>query len=190
MTTLSMPARFVCFDTEYTTWEGARERHWSGEGEHREIVQIGAVLVDGNNLAELDRFLCFVRPTKNPLLSKYFMELTGIDQHSVDTQGLSYPDALEKFLQWTQGLRLYCWGMDLEIMGANAKLLGIPFPFSYEQKRDVRSLFEKEGIATSTYLSSTIPRAFGEEPPPSAHDALNDSRSILQGLRGLRRHTS
>ena len=31
---------FVLFDTEYTAWEGSHERDWSGEGEHREIIQV------------------------------------------------------------------------------------------------------------------------------------------------------
>eukprot|EP00959_Pyramimonas_sp_CCMP1952_P460150 9479398-Pyramimonas_sp.AAC.2 len=37
--------RFVLVDTEYTTWEGAHARHWSGPGEAREVVQIAAIKV-------------------------------------------------------------------------------------------------------------------------------------------------
>ena len=186
-TILTLPDQFVCFDTEYTTWEGAQERHWSGPGEYREIVQIGAVLVRGDTLTEEGSFGCLVRPTKNPKLSAYFSNLTGVSQQAVDENGVSYSDALVRFASFASTSLLYCWGMDLEIMASNAKLVGLPFPFPLQHKRDVRSLFEVEGIATSTYCSSTIPRAFNEEPPPSAHDALNDARSILQGLRALKR---
>jgi len=38
--------QIIIFDTEYTAWEGAKERNWSGSGEHREIVQIAAVKID------------------------------------------------------------------------------------------------------------------------------------------------
>ena len=38
--------RVVVFDLEWTAWEGSIQRGWSEDWEHREIVQIGAVLVD------------------------------------------------------------------------------------------------------------------------------------------------
>lgn len=31
---------FVFYDTEYTSWEGAMQRNWSGPDEHRELVQL------------------------------------------------------------------------------------------------------------------------------------------------------
>lgn len=189
MKSVDFPSRFVVFDTEYTTWEGSNKRGWTGPNEHREIVQIGAVLVS-RDLSELSSFRCLVKPTKNPKLSQYFVDLTRITQEAVDTGGFTYPDALTHYASWVGGLQMYCWGMDLEIMAYNAKLVGAPFPFSIAQKRDVRSLFELGGVATVAYVSSTIPRAFGEEPPPSAHDALNDARSILQGLQAFRRHVA
>jgi len=190
MGTLELPDRFVCLDTEYTTWEDARDRHWNGPGQYREIVQIGAIIVEGDTLSEVASFECLVRPIKNPILSKYFTDLTGITQEAVDAKGIAYLDALTRLREFTGTLPLYSWGMDLEIMLFNAKLAGIPFPFGLEQKRDVRSVFELEGIATITYQSSTIPQEFGEEPPVSAHSGLSDARSILQGLQGLRRRLS
>lgn len=42
MTHNDVMKHFVIFDTEYTTWEGAADRDWTGPGEHREVVQIGA----------------------------------------------------------------------------------------------------------------------------------------------------
>jgi inhibitor of KinA sporulation pathway (predicted exonuclease) len=188
MTSLNLPNEFVSFDTEYTAWQGAQERRWSGPGEYREIVQIGAVLVRSSDLSEIGHFMCYVRPVKNPLLSEYFTLLTGITQKSVDTQGLAYDEALVRFLRWTRGLHLYCWGSDLEVMKENADLIGISFPFPMERQIDVRSVFQAHGIETKGYNSSSIPKAFGEVPPPNAHDALSDARSILQGLRALDRH--
>ena len=69
------------FDLEWTTWEGAQARNWSGPGEEREIVEIGAVKLDGrNSLREISAFDMLVRPRLNPLLSDYFTGLTG-DTH-------------------------------------------------------------------------------------------------------------
>ena len=36
----------VIYDLEFTTWPGALERNWLGKGEYREIIRIGAIIVD------------------------------------------------------------------------------------------------------------------------------------------------
>ena len=89
------------FDLEFTAWEGSAARGWSGPDEYREIVQIGAVRVDGGNaFAEVDRFTAYVRPVKNPVLSDYFVSLTGITQADVDRHGVSFPEALAAFSEF------------------------------------------------------------------------------------------
>ena len=76
------------YDLEYTSWEGAHQRDWSGPGEHMEIVQIGAVKLDGGKeLKEIGGFEILVRPSINPRLSDYFTGLTGIEQADIDGNG-------------------------------------------------------------------------------------------------------
>ena len=58
----NLPKKIVVFDTEFTAWEGSLERDWRGEDEYREIVQIGAVIVETDNFDELDSFSVFVKP--------------------------------------------------------------------------------------------------------------------------------
>ena len=44
----SMTARkLIVFDLEFTAWEGSLARHWLAPGEFKEVVQIGAVRLDG-----------------------------------------------------------------------------------------------------------------------------------------------
>src|SRR3989344_97463 len=191
--TLSMfglPREIVVFDTEYTSWEGAKERNWGNPGEYKEIVQIGALILDMETLAETSSLLFLVKPVKNPILSDYFTKLTGISQKEVDQEGLSYEAALARFKGWGRGLPLFCWGDDVEVMQENARLLDIPFPFPADGKSDIKNVFKARGIPAEQYYSSTLPQAFGEEPPPHAHNALNDARSIVQGLRALARISS
>jgi len=185
MRSLRLPEDFVSFDTEYTTWPGAKERKWGGPDEHREIVQIGAVRVF--DLREIGTFTCYVRPRLNPQLSPYFIKLTGISQETIDANGVDFIEAIERFKDWTLGLPLFSWGDDLGVISENALLLSIPLPIPRERATDVRTIFDEHGIDTNLYHSSSIPRAFGEEPPPHAHDALNDARSIVQGLCALRK---
>lgn len=185
----SAPKQVVIFDTEYTTWEGAFERNWDRPGEYQEIVQIGAVRVDVEDLAERDSIVICIKPVKNPKLSAYFISLTGVTQRTVDENGITYADALKQFMEWSEGLPLYSWGGDREVMKGNAALVGIPFPVEDTRFFDVRKIFQEHGISVEDYMSSTIPTAFGEESAENAHDALNDARSILRGLHLLQEHS-
>jgi len=178
-----LPDKFIIFDTEYTAWEGSRERGWGKEWEHKEIVQIGAIIVE--DLEEKESFLEYIKPVKNPVLSEYFIDLTGITQEDVDTQGRSFPDVLEEFLKWTRGLPLYSFGDDMIEIRENCELLDMPCLFDTEKSLDARLIFREAGIDDSKYYSGTIPEAFGLTPPPNAHDALNDARSILVALQAL-----
>lgn len=182
--------KIVVFDTEFTAWEGSEERNWSAAGEYREIVQIGAVKIETKSMEELESMLVYVKPVKNPKLSEYFIKLTGILQEVVDRDGIGYAEALDKFTLWSGGLKLYSWGGDKDVLEENAKLLGIEFPFPSSQFADIQEFFRAQGVPVEKYMSSTIPRAFGEEPLLRAHDALNDARSIAQALRAFRRKTS
>lgn len=175
----------VVFDTEYTAWEGSKKRNWSGPNERREIVQIGAVKIRTDDLAELSDFAVFVKPEKNPILSPYFTALTGITQKKIETDGVGFAEAIKRFAAWAGGLTMYCWGGDAEVMRANADLAGIKFQFAPSSFRDARAVFSEHGVPAENYMSSTIVRAFGKEPKRRGHDALNDARAIVDGFREL-----
>lgn len=182
---LSLPEQFIIFDTEFTAWEGSQARRWSGPNEYRELVEIGAIAVSSKDLTELSSFDVFIRPEKNPILSDYFTQLTGITQSAVDADGVTLKTAIERFADWCGGLPLYSYGADERVLIENCALAGIPFPFPAGQFADVRAIFQRRGIPAERYTSGTIVRAFGEEPVRRAHRAANDARSILDGLRLL-----
>ncbi len=182
---LHLEPEIIVFDTEYTTWEGAQERRWSGPGEFKEIVQIGAVRIETETFKELDSLLLFIKPVKNPTLSEYFIGLTNISQKDVDEKGITYPDALARFGGWIGSLRCYSFGNDMGVMKSNSELLGISFPFDQDRFHDIRDTFRAYGISTDGYMSSTIIKAFGKETDRHAHDGLSDSRTIVDALREL-----
>lgn len=179
----SLPERLIILDTEFTAWEGSNARSWSGSGEYREIIQIGAIKVDTATLSETDSFMALVKPVKNPQLSDYIQNLTHITQAAVDEHGLAYADALETFQKWVGEFPLYCFGRDGEIMAENAALLDIDFPFTPEQFTDVRPIFRAHGYAA--VQSGRMLEEFGLPVLPGEHDAVNDVRSILAALREL-----
>ena len=70
---------FAIMDLEWTSWEGASQRRWSGPGEEMEIVQIGALkLRDDETLTETDILDVLVTPSIDPDLSDYFIQFNGI----------------------------------------------------------------------------------------------------------------
>lgn len=88
------------------------EREWSGPNEHREIVQIGAILSDRETFGERGSFNVFVKPVKNPVLSEFFTNLTGIGQERVDQEGVALQTALEKLRAWADEHEFFSYGRD------------------------------------------------------------------------------
>lgn len=174
----------ILLDTEYTAWEGSKDRKWLGENEYREIVQIAAIKIDSYTLEESDYFSVFIKPFINPLLSDYFIKLTGITQKIVDEQGSSYTEALNLYTVWCEQFDTYSFGFDDGVLRENCALFGINFPIM-NKFFDIRNIFLDHGIPADKYTSGTIVEAFGKKIERSAHNALNDVRTTLEGLRLL-----
>ena len=94
-----LPDTFIIYDTEFTAWEGSQEREWSGENEFRELVQISAIRVKkkGNTIAITKKLNLYVLPHINPRLSKYFTNLTGINQETLYKEGKPFKLAMKLF---------------------------------------------------------------------------------------------
>ena len=182
---LELNKHVVIFDTEYTAWEGSRERGWSNEGEYKEIVQIGGIIIDTQNLVEIDSFNVFIKPERNPILSDYFINLTAITQDVIDDKGVSLDSAYSRFVEWSKGLDSYSFGHDEKVIIENFKLLNIAKDFSTQNFFNARSLFEDNGIDTKGYNSGNVIELFGKKSILRAHDALNDSRIIVEALREM-----
>lgn len=183
-----MPEKIILFDTEYTAWEGSQARRWSGDGEHREIIQIAAARVTlAGGLAAEEWFRCYVRPVRNPSLSEYIVGLTGITQSVIDAHGAPFTNAFTDFYQFSGSGRypLFSWGDDPGVLQENCRLNEILFPEFQSGFHDIRDVFEGAGIATEGYTSGTVWQALGLEDQLPAHDALNDVRSLLATLQAL-----
>jgi len=67
--------------------------------DHMEIIEIGAVLVDTNDLSVEDEFQSFVQPVRRPQLTAFCTELTGITQDMV-ADAATFPEAITAFKDW------------------------------------------------------------------------------------------
>ena len=187
-----LPKRFVLFDLECTAWEGAAARGWSGPGEHRELVQIAAALVETKNFTELSVFKTLVRPRINPLLSKYFIDLTHITQEEVDKRGLDFADVLFDFYAWCEEYDLYCFDsrtddsrlFDRDVLMENCGLCGLAFPFNSGRFHNINEIFYQHGYIVKQ--SGASPEVFGIKIPARPHDAMNDVDGLIVSLNALR----
>ncbi|PIR82618.1 hypothetical protein COU20_01500 [Candidatus Kaiserbacteria bacterium CG10_big_fil_rev_8_21_14_0_10_59_10] len=191
---VKFPAEFILFDFEYTAWEKSDERNWSGPGEHREIIQIGAIKVSATTLSETDSLLDYVRPEKNPELSDFIIQLTGITQTDIESRGIPFSQALKKLEEFIGGLRAYCWGRDIEVLKENCELLQVSTSLSSDHLTNLRPLmapiFLNLGVDIDAYSSGTLIQAFEDEPLLKAHDALNDMRNLLSAIRYVREYVT
>ena len=105
------------YDSEWTSWDGAYARAWSGPGEEKELVQIGMVkLSDTPNLEEIDHLESLIQPRINPVLSNYFSNLTGITQEILDQHGRPFSEILPSVKNFLDGniIAAYGFGTDDE----------------------------------------------------------------------------
>jgi len=186
-----LPKKVVIFDIECTTWEGAAARDWSGQGEHRELVQLGAALVETDHFAEKAAFSMLAKPRINPVLSDYFINLTHITQKQVNERGFDFAEVLKFFELFCKERDLYTFDkvntgrlFDLDVLIENCDLYGLEFPFEPGRFHNINEIFHRHGVAVKQ--SGATPEAFGLKIPARPHNALNDVRGLIVGLRALR----
>lgn len=172
----------IVYDLEYTTWDGAMARQWSGPGEYREIVQIGAVRLD-DQWQEADAMEVLVRPRLNPMLSDYFIALTGIGQTELDRCGMDFATALERMASFAgTDTLLYANGNDAEVVRENCRLLAVPEAIAPNRFRNVRALIGSMA-GKGEIDSCDLAAAFGLKQEGRGHTGLADARAIAAALR-------
>jgi inhibitor of KinA sporulation pathway (predicted exonuclease) len=185
------PEGCIVFDLELTAWEGSMARGWSGPGEHREVIQIGAVrLGPAPALDERGAFSVLVRPVLNPVLSEYIVALTGITQAMVDAAGLGFAEAVARFDTFVGGPQpVFCNGGDHDILAENAGWHGLPPSAHSPRMRNIRRwLGARLGVGDTAFHSIDVAHlAGGTAQTDRRHDALADARTIAAGLRLLLR---
>jgi len=183
--------KYVIVDLELTCWPGSLAREWSSPGEYREIVQLGFISFLYDSATRIIRVFsedefCFL-PRFNPVLSRYFIDLTGITNEFLARNAVSLEPVLLTLATIVQDSMLLANGGDISIINENICLysLSVP-PFS---GGDISSFLASSlGIAREDCVSSClldfVDGPFDDLRGP-AHQALHDCRSILIALAAL-----
>lgn len=149
-----------------------------------EIIEIGAVLVDGRSLEPTAEFQTFVRPVRHPRLTAFCTKLTTIEQHHVD-DAPTFPEALAELRGFMPEPRpLFCsWGAyDRNQFGQDARFHGVELPFGDEHFNVKRGFSRAVGSDRRFGMASAL-RRVGLPLEGTHHRALDDARNIAKLLR-------
>ena len=174
----------VVFDLEFTAWAGSMASRWSRDGEHTEIVQIGAVKLDADSLGLTDEFECLVQPRVNPELSRYLTELTGITNEMLAAKAVDFITAYRAFLDFVGPSPIWAFGRDDLIIADNLKLYaweGLPIP----PYSNAVPWFLQHGIDLRGKHACDVAEAAGAAFDGRQHDALSDARGVAAGIRAV-----
>jgi inhibitor of KinA sporulation pathway (predicted exonuclease) len=166
---------YLIVDLEATCWEK------KVGVDAMEIIEIGAVKLDGDNYAVIDEFQRFVKPAENPRLSDFCTKLTSITQKDVDGAEF-FESVFADFLTWAgpEPYRFCSWSTyDLKQFREDCARRGVEFPEKLESHIDLQQLYS----AKSGSPISTMEQALKKLDIPldgAHHRALDDSRNIAK----------
>lgn len=176
----------MLFDTEFTAWEGSRERGWSEPWEHREVIQLAAIKlqVENRTIQVLESFNELVKPTINPTLSEYIVQLTGIKQSILDEMAVDFASALNQFHSFCSDIDIsaLCWGIDFKILHENCVLYGLEWQEFPTGLKDLKTLLKSKNVDFGNVNSGQLADYLGIDLPGHKHNALHDVRCIAAAL--------
>lgn len=144
-----------------------------------EIIEIGAVKLN-DHFQKTDELRLYIKPQYYPKLHRRIVTLTGIRDKVLAEQGLTFPEAYEKFREFCgEEYSFMTWSTsDLPILVDNMLLHGIDvshLPDTY----DLQRIFCNEIMRFSRRMSLDDALKVLNEKGDTAHDALNDSRNTV-----------
>ena len=137
---------------------------------------------------EIVAFENLVRPARNPIVSNYFTNLTGITQTLIDNHAMPFREAIVLFEAFVgyDGVPILSFSQDEEVLRHNCVLNDLPCPFDDTQFHNIApSIAAAASRAPGSFSTSDLPQIFGFPPPTDAHRALGDARCIAETLRLL-----
>lgn len=178
-----MPTRdFLVIDLEATCDDaGAVPRH------QMEIIEIGAVLVDGATLEPSAEFQTFIRPVRHPELTPFCTELTSITQAMV-AEAPRFPEAIEALREFMgeftgEERPLFCsWGnYDRNQFNQDARHHGVELPFGSDHL-NLKQAFSDQLGTTKRFGMAGALKKVGIALEGTHHRGIDDARNIARLL--------
>ena len=141
-----------------------------------EIIQIGAVrITEGRQVA--DEFQVMIRPKYYRHLNRRVSKLTGIKENRLKEEGISLPEAMERFRSWCgEDIIFLTWGFDdIGILRENLQLYGLDTGWT-DRWYNAQMMFNAQTDGSNSQKAlKTAMEIFGIEASRPAHDALGDA---------------
>jgi inhibitor of KinA sporulation pathway (predicted exonuclease) len=173
----------VIYDLEFTAWIGSMQQRWLAPGQFREIVQIGAVRLDAQSLAQTGEFEILIKPRLNPVLSPYLEDLTGIANADMARRGVDLANGLARFVDFVGGGRSVAFGRDDLVIADNLRLYGLKDAPAIPAYTNIAPWLRANGLDPKH--AGDVAEAAGAHFTGRKHDALDDARSVALGIRTL-----
>jgi inhibitor of KinA sporulation pathway (predicted exonuclease) len=151
-----------------------------------EIIEIGAVLVDGTTLSPIAELQSFVRPVRHPALTPFCTSLTSITQADVAIAPL-FPAAIARVREFLRGLHaggaLFCsWGdYDRAQFARDAERHRIELPFG-PRHLNLKQRFSDVLGESKRYGMAEALRRVGVPLVGTHHRGIDDARNIARLL--------
>jgi len=174
---------YIIFDLEATCVDD-RSIQFSNE-----IIEIGAVKLD-EELKEIDTFQLFIKPTVNPILSEFCINLTTITQGNVE-QGEEFESALQHFASWatsqTDDVILLSWGKyDKNQILKESKMKGYFGEIHHllKKHRSLKHDFAKMKKTRACGMAKAL-EWLGIEPTGTHHRGIDDALNIAEIFKAI-----
>ncbi|WP_462163179.1 3'-5' exonuclease [Pseudoalteromonas xiamenensis] len=170
----------VIVDVEHTCTED-----FSIPPNEREIIELGAVLVDIESSKIIDEYCALVRPLRHPIISNFCKELTGITQSELD-KAESFKTVFADFYDWyikNTKVIFATWGSyDLVQINIDCAFHNLE-PFTPATVINLKKVFKvvnklKKPVGLKKALELSSYGLIG-----SNHRALDDARNTAKLLR-------
>ncbi|MEZ4450502.1 MAG: 3'-5' exonuclease [Nannocystaceae bacterium] len=171
--------RYLVVDLEATC-----DEDWAIPREQTEIIEIGAVLVDGATLQPIDEFQTFVRPFRHPRLTAFCTRLTTITQADVDAAP-TFRFVAPKLAAFGEGALFCSWGAyDKNQIERDAKRSGVRPPLG-PRHWNLKEAFARAAGDRATTGNQGALRRVGLTPTGTHHRGIDDARNIARLLPHL-----
>ena len=141
-----------------------------------EIIQIGAVRVTEDQQVT-DEFQVLIKPKYYRRLNRRVSKLTGIKESRLKEEGVSFPEAMERFQSWCgEDIIFLTWGFDdITILRENLLLYGLKEDWT-GRWYNAQMIFNAQTDGSNAQKAlKTAMEIFEIEATRPAHDALGDA---------------
>ena len=153
-----------------------------------EIIEIGAVIVTAGKM--VDEYQTFIRPERQPVLSTFCRDLTGIAQHEVDGAPW-FPEAMKRFGEWVAPHDCAGWGSwgDYDRLHIEQECTVYPVtnPLSTLPHRNLKQEFAAAMKLDRAVGMSQALEIAGLKLEGSHHRALDDVRNIARLMSHIKK---